>query len=135
MNSSPRPPTVVAPYTIAAISGVVTAGDVLVLDAAIPSGFRASDREIDRAVAGCALETPERVDLRNGQLAIATTGVALCRVDARTQSIVGGDLLTTSATPGHAMRAENSAEGAILGKAMESLPDGTGVIPVLVTLR
>ena len=49
-----------------------------------------------------------------------------------------GDLLTTSPTPGHAMVVKNhsKAQGAILGKAMEKLPQGErDQILVLVTLQ
>ena len=45
-------------------------------------------------------------------------------------------LLTTSATPGHAMKAENlRAFGAVIGKAMEGLESGQGLIPILVALQ
>jgi hypothetical protein len=46
-------------------------------------------------------------------------------------------LLTTSATPGHAMKVSNhaKAQGAILGKAMSGLEKGRGMVLVLVTLQ
>ena len=49
----------------------------------------------------------------------------------------GGDLLTTSATPGHAMKVADhgKAQGAILGKAMTVLAEGQGMVLVLVTLQ
>jgi hypothetical protein len=59
----------------------------------------------------------------------------LCKVDASYGSIRPGDLLTTSATPGHAMLAYEPQPGTIVGKALEPLDTGTGVIKVLVTLR
>jgi len=48
-----------------------------------------------------------------------------------------GDLLTTSATPGHAMKATDNARafGAVLGKALAPLPSGKGLVPILVTLQ
>jgi len=54
-----------------------------------------------------------------------------------------GDLLTTSSTPGHAMKAvPKVVEGvavyppvAILGKALEPLRSGKGMIRVLIALR
>ena len=71
-----------------------------------------------------------------GQTAIATGGIASCKVDASFGAIAVGDLLTTSSNRGHAMRAGELVEGAaILGKAMEPLAEGTGVVRVLVTLR
>lgn len=48
-----------------------------------------------------------------------------------------GHLLTTSATPGHAMKVTNYAKGhgAIIGKAMTALKEGKGLVLVLVSLQ
>ena len=48
-----------------------------------------------------------------------------------------GDLLTTSATPGHAMRCQGVERcfGRTIGKALEGLDAGTGAIKVLVMLQ
>jgi hypothetical protein len=58
-------------------------------------------------------------------------------VDATRNAIHPGDLLTTSATPGHAMKAGNAAkaQGAIIGKAMTGLKAGRGLVLLLVTLQ
>jgi hypothetical protein len=56
-------------------------------------------------------------------------------VDAGYGSIRPGDLLTTSPTPGRAMRADDPRPGTVIGKALEGLESGTGVIRVLVMLR
>lgn len=47
------------------------------------------------------------------------------------------DLLTTSATPGHAMKVTSydAARGAILGKAMTDLASAEGLVLVLVGLQ
>ena len=68
---------------------------------------------------------------------IALAGRVCCQVDAGYGAICVGDLLTTSATPGHAMKVDDpaSAFGAVIGKALGSLASGTGLIPVLVTLQ
>ena len=52
-------------------------------------------------------------------------------------SIGPGDLLTTSESPGHAMKVHNHsmAQGAIIGKAMTSLDQGQGLVLVLVSLQ
>jgi hypothetical protein len=61
------------------------------------------------------------------------------KVSAENGPIQAGDLLTTSSTPGHAMRCEELEQcfGRTLGKALEGLDAGqdTGVIRVLVTLQ
>jgi hypothetical protein len=60
-----------------------------------------------------------------------------CRVDADACAIEIGDLLTTSATPGHAQKACDRARaaGAIVGKALAPLAAGRDSIPVLVCLQ
>ncbi|MCP3982719.1 MAG: hypothetical protein GY716_25795 [bacterium] len=66
---------------------------------------------------------------------IALSGTVDCKVDAGYGAIRIGDLLTTSATPGHAMRADDPRPGTIIGKALEALDSGTGKVRVLVMLR
>jgi len=66
------------------------------------------------------------------------TGRVWCQCDTSSGPIRPGDLLTTSATQGHAMRVAGDADvprGAILGKAMSDLPDGQGLVLVLVNLQ
>ena len=85
----------------------------------------------EHAVEGLALER----FFRSKVVPVALAGRVPVKVDAGYGSIRIGDLLTTSPTAGHAMRAENPVPGSIIGKAMESLDDGTGTIMVFVMLR
>ena len=64
-------------------------------------------------------------------------GKVYCKADAQTSSIQIGDLLTTSSTPGHAMKASYpiKAFGTVIGKALKPLKGGKGLIPVLVALQ
>jgi hypothetical protein len=73
----------------------------------------------------------------SGEHPVALTGRVYCRATAANGAIVPGDLLTTSALPGHAMRVDDPAraQGAILGKAMGSLNKGEGLVLVLVGLQ
>jgi hypothetical protein len=68
---------------------------------------------------------------------VALVGKVFCKVDARYAPVHTGDLLTTSATLGHAMRASDRdrAFGAVLGKALLPLEEGCALIPVLVSLK
>ena len=52
-------------------------------------------------------------------------------------STKSGALLSTSDTPGRAMKVTEpgKAQGAILGKAMSGLKEGQGMVLVLVTLQ
>jgi hypothetical protein len=69
---------------------------------------------------------------------VALAGRVYCNVDATEEAVEVGDLLTTSALAGHAMKVSDHirAQGAILGKAMSRIEKGqTGQILVLVTLQ
>ena len=68
---------------------------------------------------------------------VALTGRVYVLADATQGAIEPGDLLTTSSTPGHAMKVTDHAraQGAVLGKAMTNLAEGKGVVLVLVTLQ
>jgi len=74
--------------------------------------------------------------LKNG-VPIAYLGKVLTKVDASYGEINCGDLLTTSQTPGYAMKVKDKTKaiGAIVGKALEPLKEGKGKIMVLVTLQ
>ncbi len=79
----------------------------------------------------------------DGLIPLAVTGVVPVKASAENGAIQPGDLLTTSATPGHAMKASPVEiggvsiyrPGTILGKALEPLVSGTGVISVLLVQR
>ena len=68
---------------------------------------------------------------------IALLGKVYCKVDAQYAAIEVGDLLTTSPTPGHAMKADHlrKAFGAVIGKALRPFKEGQGLIPILITLQ
>jgi hypothetical protein len=68
---------------------------------------------------------------------VALSGTVFCKADATAEPVSVGDLLTTSANPGHAMKASDRtrAFGCVLGKAMGELTAGVGLIPILVTLN
>lgn len=83
---------------------------------------------------GIALHQQGRLE---GTDNVALSGRVYVKADASFGAIKPGDLLTTSNNPGHAMKVTNHgrSQGAILGKAMSSLKDGTGLVLVLVTLQ
>ncbi|MEP6703862.1 MAG: hypothetical protein ABJB34_03570 [Acidobacteriota bacterium] len=79
---------------------------------------------------------PDLKDAKNS-LPVALSGRVWVYCDATRNAIQPGDLLTTSPTPGHAMRVASytRAQGAIIGKAMSRLKSGKGLVLVLVTLQ
>jgi len=121
----------------------VEPGTVVVIEGV--DQVRTSNRAYDRRVAGVisgagAFRPGIMLDHRDGlpnRLPLALVGKVLCKVDASYGPIQVGDLLTTSPTPGHAMKVTDheQAFGAVLGKAMASLIDGRDLLPILVTLQ
>jgi len=70
----------------------------------------------------------------DGDQPVALTGQVWCYADASFGAIEPGDLLTTSSTPGHAMKVADfdRARFAVLGQALTGLKEGRGWVQVLV---
>jgi hypothetical protein len=68
---------------------------------------------------------------------LALMGKVYCYADTTNGPIDVGDLLTTSTTPGHAMKATDPSRafGAVIGKALGQLREAAGLIPILVALQ
>jgi len=121
----------------------IAPGMVLVIDPDHPGKLTLSTQAYDKRVAGIAagangLGSAVRVGAGQFDLDVALAGRVYCQVDATEHGVEPGDLLTTSAVPGHAMKVTDPARamGAVLGKAMEPLKQGErGQILVLVTLQ
>jgi len=126
----------------------IAPGTVVVIDPEHPGDLRVSSVAYDAKVAGVvsgAKGLAPGMVLRaegdphaDGNHLVAMTGRVWCLCEATGGSIRAGDLLTTSATPGHAMRVADESDvprGAILGKAMTELHEGTGLVLVLVNLQ
>ncbi len=120
-------------------------GDVVIIDPANPLHIKKSDKSYDRSVAGI-ISSQEQAGYIAGSRTdgtsdkpVALVGRVQCKVTTENGPIRIGDLLTTSPTPGHAMRVSDDnylkAVGAILGKALEPFDGDKGQIMVLVTLQ
>lgn len=71
-----------------------------------------------------------------GTVPLAVVGIVPVKVTAENGPIHAGNLLVSSSKPGYAMKAgPNPPDGAIIGKALETLNTGLGVIKMLVTLQ
>jgi len=116
-------------------------GDVLVIG---PDGQLArSTQPFQTSVAGVYSTQPgfiagagdESSELKD-QIPLAVVGIVPVKVTAENGPIQPGDLLTTSSVPGHAMRCgANPQVGTVIGKALEPLAEGIGVIKILVVLQ
>jgi len=120
-------------------------GDLLVIDSLGEHRLTLSETPYSALVAGVYSTKPgvvasqHRMDdpaLRN-EVPLAVVGIVPCKVTAENGPIAAGDLLVTSSTLGRAMKGTDRARmlGAVVGKALEPLRKGAGVIQILVTLQ
>jgi hypothetical protein len=126
-------------------SAQVDPGSVVIIDDENPGKLKLSNSAYDTRVAGIISGANgvnpglslHQEGILDGSQNVALGGRVYVRADASYGAITPGDLLTTSKTPGHAMKVSNhdKAQGAILGKAMSSLKAGRGMVLVLVTLQ
>jgi hypothetical protein len=118
-------------------------GTVMVLgqEGALEPSRRAYDTRVAGVISGAGDFKPgivlDKQQSACNRMPVALLGKVYCKVDAQCGSVDVGDLLTTSATPGHAMKAGDpfKAFGAIIGKALRPLTSGQGLIPILVALQ
>jgi len=121
----------------------VEPGTVMALnnDGKLVQGKQPYDKRVAGVVSGAGDLKPGLVLGRKvghaDRVPLALMGRVNCKVDAAYGSIEVGDLLTTSSTPGHAMKANNPAKafGAVIGKALKPLEAGCDLIPILVALQ
>ena len=136
------------PYKIAAAGDALPLpGMVVAIDPGQTGQMRVSNHAYDTTVGGIisgaggvhpGITLRQAGTVADGTLPIACTGRVWCWCDTGSGgAITPGDLLTTSDTPGHAMRVRDydKARGAIIGKAMSPLTSGKGLVLVLVTLQ
>ena len=137
------------PFVSGTTGGTTPApGMAMVIDPEHPGQLKLAAHPYDRKVAGVisganglapglVLKSADS-EYTDGNRPVALTGRVWCWCDAEANGpIQPGDLLTTSGTPGHAMKVTDfgKAQGAILGKAMTSLDEGKGLVLILVALQ
>jgi len=125
----------------------VKPGMVVVIDPEHPGRLKPCAQPYDRKVAGIisgaggvatGLSMGHEGTLASGKHPVALSGRVYCLAEASHGAIEPGDMLTTSALAGHAMKAKDfgKGRGAIIGKAMTSLKSGQrGLVLVLVNLQ
>ncbi len=120
-------------------------GAVVVIDEEHPGHLKLSSEPYDRRVAGIISGAGgvnpglslSQTGVVEGDQPVALTGRVYVQADTSNGPIKPGDLLTTSTSPGHAMKVtdHHRAQGATLGKAMTRLDEGEGLVLVLVALQ
>lgn len=118
-------------------------GDVLVIDGAGSGKFLKSSKPYSIAVTGIYSTKPglvgrrEKKEKSHEEIPMAMIGIVPVKVSGENGPIRPGDLLVTSSTPGYAMKgtARKKMLGAVIGKALQSLDSGSGIIEVVITLQ
>ncbi|MBN2250473.1 MAG: hypothetical protein JW724_00175 [Candidatus Altiarchaeota archaeon] len=124
-------------------------GDVVSIDTSSTVRMTRSNRSYDTLVAGIISDpktasmviggdtSPEDIDTVPDKKPIALVGRVPCKATTENGPIAVGDLLVTSSKPGHAMKADTDKlkPGMVLGKALEPLNEGEGMIFVWVALQ
>lgn len=120
-------------------------GTVLVIDPENPGKLMCSEDAYDYKVAGVVSGANGvkpgiklgQAGVMDGEIPVAMTGRVYVKCSAENGPIMPGDRLTTSSIRGHAMKATDGelSDGAVIGKAMSSLDESTGMVLVLVNLQ
>jgi len=125
----------------------VEAGCVVEIDPEHPGFFRKSSTPYSTKVAGIISTFPGVIlgnnfdeatdEWEDSRPVLAIAGRAPLQATTENGPIQIGDLLVSSSTPGVAMRGfdAEACVGTVVGKAMEPLENGEGIIVVQVMLR
>lgn len=120
-------------------------GTVLVIDPNNPGMLMCSEDAYDAKVAGVVSGANGikpgiklgQDGVMDGDIPVAMTGRVYVKCSTENGVIQPGDRLTTASLRGHAMKATDGdlSDGAVIGKAMTSMDEATGMVLVLVNLQ
>ncbi len=127
-------------------SAVPEPGMLVSIDPVNPGKLMVSAAPYDKKLAGVisgangiepGMRMGQQGTIANGDYPITLTGRVYVKADASFGAIQPGDMLTSSAVPGFAMKVTDyaQAQGAVIGKAMTALAEGQGYVLVLVALQ
>ena len=125
------------------IADAVEPGTVMVLneEGALRESHQAYDKRVAGVISGAGSYRPgivlDKQESQTKRLPIGLLGKVYCKVEAQSSPIEVGDLLTTSCTPGHAMKASDplKAFGVSHRQGVATIADGQGLIPILIALQ
>jgi len=111
------------------------AGDVVIISPKEDMLLVKSRKKFDTRVAGVISKNP-KLYMGPGQerMPLALAGIVECKVTSENGPIKKGDVLVSSSTPGHAMRAQTQDvfPGMVIGSALENFSQNSGEILILV---
>jgi hypothetical protein len=117
-------------------------GSVVILtdEGAVTTCSEEYDTRVAGVVSGAGAYKPgivlDRRSASSRRVPVTLMGKVVCKVDATNAPVRPGDILVSSPLAGHAMKARDRDRlaGAVLGKALESMSRGIGLLPMLVAL-
>lgn len=126
--------------------GIAEPGMLVSIDGSGEGKIVLSSKAYDKRVAGvvsgangvsAGMRMGQRGTAADGDLPVALAGRVYVRTTEEGGAIKPGDFLTSSSTPGHAMKASSAkrAVGAIIGKAMTRRDPETGYVLLLINLQ
>jgi hypothetical protein len=118
-------------------------GDLLAIATSSDRKVELSTESYSTKVIGVYATKPGVLASRNGldatgnEIPVAMIGIVPAKASAENGPIQRGDLLVSAATPGYVMKATDRQRlvGAVVGKAMQPLDSGLGVIEIALTLQ
>jgi hypothetical protein len=131
-------------FSVKGETSAYAAGDVLTIDPGSSRRLTRTATPYSTLVAGIystkpgVLASPNAMDQTpTSDIPLAVVGVVPCKVTSENGTVEAGDLLVSSSKEGYAMKGTDRTKmvGAVVGKALEPLPHGDGIIQVLVTLQ
>ncbi len=118
----------------------ISPGDLLVVSDSGKSALKRSSAPYSQSVVGIVAGNPMLVINNSGDeqkaYPVALAGRVMCKVDARKGPVNPGDLIVTSDTPGCGIRGKIDSFdkiGTVIGKALDRIDEGIGLIPVFIT--
>jgi hypothetical protein len=125
------------------VSEAVEPGDVVEIDPENPGKFRKAREALSTRVAGVISTAPgvvvgnKSAESNDARPILALAGRVPVKATAKYGAIAVGDLLVSSPIPGYAMKCPEKSQciGAVIGKALEPLAEGSGLIEVQIVLR
>lgn len=125
---------------------IITPGLLVSLDPSNPGKLKISTEAYDKKIAGIlsgangikpGILMSQDQTVADGENLVTLSGRTYVKANTTNGSIKIGDSITSSKVEGEAMRAtkKKKSRGAIVGKALTGLEDGSGYILVLVSFR
>jgi hypothetical protein len=125
-------------YEVSQDSDNLEAGDVVILDSNEETKVKKSNKPYDTMVIGVISTNPSMtmgvLEDNEGHPPVALLGKVPTKVTTENGPIKVGDNIVSSSKPGHGMKCDDfsKCQGAIIGKALQKLESGEGIIEILI---